>query len=143
MNVIPYINFDGKCDEALDFYKKALGAQVDFLMRNDEAPEKPVMPMAPDSAKKVLHVSFRVGDTIIQGSDGYAGGKPDFQGFTLSINVKDTAEAERVFKSLTADGGKVNMPLTKTFFSPAFGMCLDKLGMPWMVYVPQAMPAHP
>lgn len=138
MNVIPYINFDGRCDEALDFYKKAVGAQVEFLMRNNEAPEPSAMQMPAGSEKKVLHVSFRIGDTVINGSDGYARGKPDFHGISLSLNVKTPAEAEKAFKAL-CEGGKVDMPLAKTFFSPSFGMCQDKFGMPWMVYVPQPM----
>jgi PhnB protein len=138
MQVQPYLFMDGRCEEALDFYKKTLGAQVDMLMRFKEAPPSPDNPGAgcgaPGSEDKILHSSFRIGDTTIMASDGMNNGKPEFKGFSLSLNAKDEAEAERLFKALS-DGGRIEMPLAKTFFSSAFGMVADKFGVGWMVIV--------
>ncbi len=141
MQVQPYLFFDGRCEEAIEFYKKALGAEVEMLMRFKEAPppsgnpgEGCAGPM-PDG-NKVMHSSFKVGDTTIMASDGMANGKPEFKGFSLSINAKNDAEAERLFKALS-DGGRIEMPLAKTFFSSAFGMVADKFGVGWMVIAGQ------
>jgi len=137
--VQPYLFFDGKCEEALEFYKSALGAKVDMLMRFKESPD-PVPPgmCGPNSDDKVMHSAFRIGETMIMASDGMAGGKPEFKGFSLSVNAKDAADADRIFAAL-GKGGQVQMPLGKTFFSPRFGMVADKFGVGWMVIVPQAM----
>ena len=138
MNVQPYVFFDGKCEEALEFYKGAIGAKVDMLMRFSESPEKPQPGMVPPgSENKVMHASMRIGDTVVMASDGRCSGKPGFQGFCLSISVANEAEADRVFNAL-ADGGSVQMPLGKTFFSPRFGMVNDRFGVPWMVNVAPA-----
>ncbi|HWA45636.1 MAG TPA: VOC family protein [Hypericibacter adhaerens] len=134
MLVQPYLFFDGRCEEALEFYKRAIGADVTMLMRYKESPEPPPPDCAPTSGEKIMHSSFRVGETIIMASDGYAQGNPKFEGFSLSITVPNEAEADRKFNAL-ADGGKVNLPLTKTFFSPRFGMVADKFGVNWMVIV--------
>ena len=137
MQVQSYLFFDGRCEEALEFYKKTLGAQVDMLMRFKESPEpQPPDMCPPGSENKIMHASFRIGDTAVMASDGRAQGKPKFEGFALSISAKDEAEAERLFAAL-ADGGKVQMPLTKTFFSPRFGMVADRFGVGWMVLVPR------
>ena len=134
--VQPYIVFDGRCEEALEFYKKAVGAQVDMLMRLKDSPEAPPPgAVPPGSENKVMHASFRIGDSLLMVSDGHCTGKPVFQGFSLSISVADAAEAQRKFTAL-AEGGTVNMPLTKTFFSPSFGMLVDRFGVSWMVLVP-------
>jgi PhnB protein len=133
MAVQPYLFFDGKCEEALDFYKQALGAKVDMLMRFGESPEKPPAgTMPPGSDNKVMHASFHVGDAQIMASDGHCGGKPSFQGFGLSIDAKSDAEAEKLFGALSK-GGQVQQPLTKTFFASKFGMVSDKFGVMWMV----------
>jgi PhnB protein len=133
MLVQAYLFFDGRCEEAMEFYRTALGAKVDSLVRFKDSPEPPQPGMVPPgSQNKVMHTSFRIGDTQIMASDGRCSGKPNFQGFSLSLTVADAAEAERKF-ALLADGGKVNMPLTKTFFSPNFGMLADRFGVPWMV----------
>ena len=134
--VQPYLFFDGRCEEAIEFYKNALGAKVDMLMRFKESPD-PVPPgmCGPNSGDKVMHSAFRVGDTLIMASDGMAGGKPEFKGFSLSVNAADEAEADRLFAAL-GKGGQVQMPLGKTFFSPRFGMVADKFGVGWMVIVP-------
>ena len=135
MQVQPYLFFDGRCEEAVEFYRRALGAESIMLMRFKESPEPHENGMLPaDAEDKVMHASFRIGDTTVLASDGRCLGQPNFQGFSLSLTVPDEAEAERLFASL-ADGGQVRMPLTKTFFSPRFGMLADRFGVAWMVYV--------
>ena len=137
MQVQPYLCFDGRAEEAVEFYRRALGAEVEMLMRFKDAPEPPPPGMIPPgSENKVMHMSFRIGDSTILASDGNCGGKPSFQGFALSLTVKDEAEADRVFNAL-ADGGQVQMPIGQTFFSPRFGMVADRFGVNWMVYVPR------
>jgi PhnB protein len=135
MEVQPYLVFDGRCEEALEFYKKAIGAKVDRILRNKESPEQaPPGTLPPGSENKIMHSTFRVGDTIIMASDGYAKGNPRFEGFSLSLSVTSEAEATRLFTAL-AEGGKVKVPLAKTFFSPKFGMVDDKFGVGWIVLV--------
>jgi PhnB protein len=130
----PYLFFDGRCEEALDFYREALGAEVTMLMRFRESPEPTQAP--PGSAEKIMHAAFRVGETTVMASDGHCAGQPRFEGFSLSLTVPDEATAERVFGAL-ADGGQIRMPLAKTFFSPRFGMVADRFGVGWMVIVAQ------
>lgn len=132
MKVQPYVFFDGNCDEALEFYKRALGAKVTALMRWKEAPDQSMV--TPGSENKVMHSSFQVGETEILASDGRNTGKPSFQGFALTITAANDAEAKRIFNAL-ADGGQVQMPLEKTFFASSFGMAADKFGVGWMVIV--------
>ena len=134
MQVQPYLFFDGRCDEALDFYKKSIGAEVKMLMRWKDSPDKSMS--VPGNAEKVMHAQFQVGDTTIMSSDGRNTGKPKFEGFALSISAKDEADADKKFSAL-AEGGQVTMPLAKTFFSPRFGMVADKFGVQWMVLVAQ------
>jgi len=133
--VQPYLFFDGRCEEAVEFYRSALGAEVEMLMRFKDSPDphEPGM-CAPGAEDKVMHMSFRIGDTTVLASDGRCLGNPSFQGFSLSLTVPNEAEAERLFAAL-ADGGEVQMPLTKTFFSPRFGMVADRFGVSWMVHV--------
>jgi len=136
--VQPYLFFDGRCEEALDFYKSALGAKVQMLMRFRENPDPQPGSCAPGAEDKIMHAAFHVGDSLVMASDGMAGGKPEFKGFALSVNAKDEAEADRIFAAL-GKGGQVQMPLGKTFFSPRFGMVADRFGVSWMVIVlPQA-----
>ena len=133
MKVQPYLFFDGRCEEALDFYKKALGAEVLMLMRFNEAPDPPPPDMvAPGSENKVMHASIRIGETEVMASDGRSMGQPVFQGVSLSLSVTSEAEADRLFKAL-GEGGQVQMPIGKTFFSPRFGMVADRFGVSWMV----------
>jgi len=136
MQVQSYLFFNGNCEEAVNFYKQALGARVDMLMRYKEAPEPPPPGMVPPNwDDKVMHTSFWVGESMVMASDGCeSGGGPPFKGFSLSITAKDEAEAKKVFNALSA-GGKVTMPLDKTFWSPCFGMLTDKFGVNWMVSV--------
>lgn len=137
--VQPYLFFDGRCEEAIEFYKSALGAKVDMMMRFKDSPE-PIPPgmCPPGSDNKVMHAALRIGNTVVMASDGMAGGKPEFKGFSLSVNAANEAEADKVFGAL-GQGGKVTMPLAKTFYSPRFGMVTDKFGVGWMVIVPQKM----
>jgi PhnB protein len=130
-----YLYFDGRCEEAIEFYRRALGAEVDMLMRFKDSPEphQPGM-CAPGSENKVMHATIRIGETSLMASDGHCGGKAAFQGFSLSLVVRTEAEADQLFTAL-ADGGKVQMPLAKTFFSPRFGMVADRFGVCWMVLV--------
>ena len=135
MNVQPYLFFEGRGEEALNFYTKALGTKVNMLMRNKDAPEQPPPGMLPPgSENKVMHASFKVGDTDVMISDGRCSGKPQFAGFSLSVAAPDEDAARRMFDAL-ADGGKVTMPLGKTFFSPCFGMLTDRFGVGWMIIV--------
>lgn len=132
MQVQPYLSFEGRCDEAAEFYRKALGAEVTMLMRFKESPDPGMC--SPGSLDKVMHMSFRIGDATLMASDGRCTGQPNFQGISLSLTAPSDAEAERLFDSL-ADGGQVQMPLTKTFFSSRFGMVADRFGVPWMISV--------
>lgn len=132
MQVQSYLFFDGRCEEALEFYRKALDAEVTMLMRYKDSPDTANQP--PNSGDKVMHSSFVVGNTTILASDGHCNNQTEFKGFGLSLTVASEAEAHKMFGSLSA-GGQVLQPLTKTFFSPAFGMTADKFGVMWMVYV--------
>lgn len=130
----PYLFFGGRCEEAIEFYRTALGAEVEMLMRFDECPD-PMPPgmLQPGFEKKVMHASFRIGATSVMASDGCGEGA-SFSGFALSYPVATEAEADRVFAKL-AESGTVQMPLGKTFFSPRFGTLADRFGVTWMVIV--------
>jgi PhnB protein len=132
MQVQPYLFFEGRCEEALEFYAQAVGAEVMTLMRFKDSPD-PAMVM-PGGEDKVLHAMVRVGESTLLASDGRCHGSPQFQGFALSLTVPSATEAERRFAAL-GQGGQVVMPLMKTFFSPSFGMLTDRFGVSWMVYV--------
>ncbi|MBL6751553.1 MAG: glyoxalase/bleomycin resistance/extradiol dioxygenase family protein [Nevskia sp.] len=133
MLIQPYLFFNGRCEEAIDFYRRALGAEVNMLLRYKDGPEPgPGHALPPGSGDKVMHASLRIGETTVMASDGFCSGKTDFQGFSLSLTLPDVAAAERAFAAL-ADGGQVRQPLAKTFFSPGFGMLADRFGVPWMV----------
>ena len=135
MQVQPYLFFDGRCEEAIEFYRGALDAEVTMLMRFRDGPGPQGQAMAPPGAEdKVMHANLRIGDTTVLVSDGRCLGQPSFQGFAVSLTVPAEAEAERLFASL-AEGGQVQMPLAKTFFSPRFGMVADRFGVSWMVCV--------
>ena len=131
MHVQPYLFFEGRCAEALEFYQSALGAEVTMVMHYKDSPDPA---MVHGNADKVMHASFRIGDSTVGASDGRCQGRPSFHGFSLSLTVADDAEAERRFGSL-AEGGQVQMPLTKTFFSSRFGMVADRFGVAWMIVV--------
>ena len=132
MQIQPYLFFDSRCDEAIEFYRSALGAEVTMLMRFKDNPE--AVECAPETGDKVMHAAIRIGETTIFASDGRCLGQPCFQGFSLSLTVSDDQQAERLFAAL-ADGGQVQMPLAKTFFSSSFGMVADRFGVSWMILV--------
>ncbi|WP_137895927.1 VOC family protein [Ramlibacter sp. 2FC] len=135
MQVQPYLFFEGRCEEAVEFYRKALGAEVTMMMRYKDSPEPPQPGCLPPGAEdKIMHMNMSIGDTQIMASDGNCSGKPGFQGFSLSLTAASEAEAERWFNAL-ADGGQVQMPLAKTFFASSFGMVADRFGVSWMVIV--------
>lgn len=136
----PYLFFSGQCEEAIAFYRKALGAELQMMMRFNESPEAPppgVLP--PGFEAKIMHASLQVGSMVLMLSDGCSPGQEGFRGFSLSLQVPDEAEARRVFAALS-EGGKVTMPLGKTFWSPCFGMVEDRFGVGWMVTTPIPTP---
>ena len=137
MQIEPYLFFDGRTEEALEFYQRKLGAKVDFLMRYKDNPEPKYNP--PNSDDKVMHSLFRIGDAAVMASDGNCAGKPSFQGFALTLNAASAAEAKQRFDAL-AEGGQVQMPLNETFFARSFGMVADRFGVNWMV---MAEPKNP
>ncbi|MBV8536706.1 MAG: VOC family protein [Alphaproteobacteria bacterium] len=136
MNLQPYLFFDGRSEEAIEFYRKVLGAEVTMLMRWKDCPD-PNMPQQPGRENKIMHAQMRIGDTEILMSDGECGGQSKFQGFSLTLNVASEAEADRLFAALS-EGGQVRMPLGKTFFARRFGMLADRFGIGWMIIVPAA-----
>ncbi len=139
MQIQPYLNFNGRCEEAIEFYRKAIGAEVAMLMRFKDSPDPSMC--SPGSENKVMHACLRIGEAAVMASDGRCTGKQDFQGFSLSLTAANEAEAKRLFAAL-GEGGQVHMPLAKTFFSPSFGMVADRFGVSWMVIVqPKAVAA--
>lgn len=136
MHIQPYLFFEGRCEEAIEFYKRAVGAEVLMRMRFRDSPEPPPPgAVPPGSEDKVMHACLRIGETEVMASDGGCSEAASFQGFSLSLSVADEAEADRVFAAL-AEGGEVRMPLGRTFFAPRFGMLADRFGVGWMVIVP-------
>ena len=135
MQVEPYLDFDGRCEEALEFYRRAIGGEITSLMRFGDSPDPcPDGMLPPGSEGKVMHAVFRAGTSTFMASDGRCSGRPDFKGVSLALTADDEAHARRVFDAL-ADGGQVQMPLTPTFFAPSFGMVADRFGVSWMVVV--------
>lgn len=135
MKIQPYLYFDGRAEEALDFYKQVLGAEVLFLMRFKDSP----VPTSgqPDNANKIMHASFRIGETILNASDGNCKGEAKFAGISLTCQTGSAEDAERIYAALL-EGGQVQMPMHETFFSPRFGMVADRFGVSWLVMVDQA-----
>jgi PhnB protein len=135
MNVQPYLAFEGRCDEAIEFYKKAIGGKVEMLMRFKDAPDQSMV--TPGNKDKVMHAALRAGDATILMSDGRCTGSPNFNGIALALSVANDADVERMFNAL-AEGGSVNKPMAKTFFASRFGMLSDKFGVGWMVLTPSS-----
>lgn len=137
MQAQPYLFFEGRCEEAIAFYRQALGAELLMLMRYGENPGGTAK--CPDGsippADKVMHASLQIGQTQLMASDGFCSGKPEFKGFSLTLSAADDADARRRFDAL-ADGGQVQQPLAATFFASSFGMLVDRFGVSWMVLVP-------
>ena len=135
----PYLFFAGRCDEAIQFYTKTLGAEVEMLMRHKDSPEPPPPGMLqPGFENKVMHATLRIGGAVLMASDG-CDEKGTFDGFRLSLALPTEADCQRAFAGLS-EGGQVAMPLTKTFWSPCFGMVTDRFGVGWMVTVPAQKP---
>jgi uncharacterized glyoxalase superfamily protein PhnB len=130
--VQPYLNFEGRCEEALDFYRTALGAEVKMLLRFADGPQGGHSMVPPGSEKKVMHAEFAIGDTTLMASDCFCTGKPSFQGFSIALSPPNDAEAKRLFDAL-ADGGEVRQPLAATFFASSFGVVADRFGLGWMI----------
>jgi len=139
MKIEPYLNFNGRCEEAIEFYKKAVGAQVVDIHRFSEVPDKSMV--QPGSENKIMHATLRIGDNIVMASDGQCTGGTSFQGFSMSVGVKDEAEAKTAFNALS-EGGTVQMPLSSTFFASSFGIVADRFGLSWMVIAMQPQPAR-
>lgn len=133
MQVLPYLFFNGQCEEALEFYRKSLDAEVTELMRFKDSPEPhPPGMLPPGSENKVMHASVRIGETTVMASDGMCTGTGRFEGISLSVAAEDDARAEQLFAALS-EGGKVTMPMSTTFFASRFGMVTDRFGVGWMV----------
>ncbi|HAO31818.1 MAG TPA: VOC family protein [Candidatus Competibacter sp.] len=133
MNVLTYLFFEGCCEEAIEFYRRVLDAKVDTLMRYRESPDPEMI--TPGSENQIMHAELRIGGTLLMVSDGRCSQQSNFQGFALSLSPADAAEADRLFNAL-GEGGQVQMPLEKTFWSPCFGMVADRFGVSWMINVP-------
>lgn len=131
----PYLFFSGRCEEALDFYRHALGAEVVMLMRFEESPDVPPPGMVPPAwDRKVMHSCVRIGEAMLMASGGC--GEPQaFSGFTLSLTLPEQAALDRAFEALS-QGGHVRMALGETFWSPRFGMVQDRFGVGWMLSLP-------
>lgn len=132
MKITPYLSFAGNCEEAFKTYEKVLGGKIVFMMRQGEAPEQSPECSSPELADKIMHACLQIGDQNIMGADAPPQYQTKAQGMCVSIMVEDPAEAHRIFKELS-EGGSVMMPVTETFWSPAFGMWTDRFGTPWMV----------
>lgn len=143
MLIQSYLFFNGRCEEAIEFYRKALGAEVKMMMRFKENPEPMTEGCGPDGSaipgENIMHASLKIGETEVMLSDGMGNGKPEFKGFSLSLTAASDAEAQRLFQALS-DGGKVGMPIMKTFYASSFGMVEDRFGVSWMVIKPLPMP---
>jgi PhnB protein len=138
MKLEAYLSFDGRCEEAIEFYKSALGARVNMLMRFKDAPQPPAAGTAPAGAEnKVMHASLSIGESTLLASDCRSAGQARFEGFSLALTAGSDAEARRFFERL-AEGGTVHAPLAKTFFASSFGVVADRFGISWMVLAPQA-----
>lgn len=133
LQVEPYLFFEGRCEEALEYYKRTLGAEVLALMRFKDAPAgQDAANCGPGMADKVMHANFRIGNTTIMASDGRCEQPPSFQGFSLTITATSDDHAAKFFTALS-EGGQVQMPLAKTFFASQFGMVMDRFGISWMI----------
>lgn len=134
MRVDAYLNFDGRCEEAIEFYKKNIGAEVSMLLRFKDGPDK-CMPIQPGTENKVLHCELQIGESKVMASDCHCTEKTGFAGFSLSLTARDDAQAKQLFAALS-NGGKVAQPLIATFFASSFGVVNDQFGVSWMIVVP-------
>lgn len=130
MQLNTYLTFDGQCEAAFRFYEQCLGGRIETMMTHGESPM--AEQAAPEWRDKIMHVSLKVGEQVLMGSDSPPEYREKPQGFAVTINVDDPAQAERLFHALT-EGGMVRMPLQQTFWALRFGMLVDRFGIPWMV----------
>ena len=130
MEANPYLFFNGNCEEALNFYEKTFGAQIEAVMKHGGTPSEEHVP--PDRRDKVMHARFRIGDDVLFASDAPPGHYRAPQGYSTSISLKDVAKGEQIFNAL-AENGQIQMPFAPTFWAAGFGMCVDRFGIPWMV----------
>jgi PhnB protein len=138
MNVQPYLSFEGRCEEAIDFYKSTVGAKVEMMMRFKEAPANQQATISAEAKDKVMHAALKIGEATVMASDGYCTGKASFSGVSLALTADSPAEADKLFNALSKDG-QVTMPMAETFFANRFGTCSDKFGVTWMVINPRPM----
>ena len=138
MKIDAYISFEGRCEEAINFYRQALGAEVVMLMRFKDAPPEAQANMTPGTGEKVMHSTLSVGESTLMMSDGMCTGKGVFNGVSLSLTVQDEDQAQRRYAAL-AEGGQAQLPLHKTFFARSFGMVADRFGVQWMIIAPAQM----
>jgi PhnB protein len=129
VRVEPYLYFQGRCEEAIEFYRRAIDADGEVVARFGDMPESQAPPGA---GAKVAHAVLRFGDTTVLASDGPGGGGAEFNGFSLSLTASDDADAERLFAAL-ADGGRIQVPMASTPFASRLGLVADRFGVPWMV----------
>ena len=130
MHINPYLIFDGRCEEAFRFYEKCFKGKIIAMLTHKGTPAEAHVPAA--WIDKILHARLDIGDQVLMASDAPPGRYEKPAGFSVSLQVKDPAEAERLFNAL-AEKGEIRMPLEKTFWSPRFGMLVDRFGIPWMI----------
>lgn len=130
MQLNPYLNFNGQCDEAIKFYEQVLGGKITFKQTWGDSPMAKQVP--PETHKSILHSTLDVGGSTLMCADSPPDSYQEPRGIQVALHFKDTAEGERIFKALS-EGGRIDMPFQATFWSPGFGMCVDRFGIPWMV----------
>jgi PhnB protein len=130
MHINIYLNFNSQCDEAFRFYEQVLGGKVTFKMTWGQMPGKEAYP--PETYDLIAHATLTVGGQQLMGADSQPGGYRPPEGMNVSLHLKDKSEGERIFNAL-AENGNVTMPFQQTFWSPGFGMCVDRFGIPWIV----------
>jgi PhnB protein len=135
VKINPYLNFDGQCEEAFKFYESVLGGKIEAMIRFDEMPESGNFP--PESAKNIMHMSLRVGDNILMGSDVPPHYFKKAQGITVSINTETPDEAEKLFAALSKDAETIILPISETSWAQRFAMFVDRFGTPWMINCPK------
>lgn len=130
MQINPYITFNGQCQAAFKFYEQVLGGKITSQMTWGEMPGPDQFPK--EMHQLIMHTSLSIGDQVLMGADAPPDRYQSPKGMTVSIHVKDKSDGERIFNALS-EGGSVTMPFSQTFWSPGFGMCTDRFGIPWMV----------
>jgi PhnB protein len=130
MQLNPYLNFNGQCEEAFRFYEQCFGGKIEFMMTHEGSPMADQVPK--EWGKKIMHARLSVGNQVLLGSDAHGDCYAAPKGFAVSIDVTEPAEADRIFNAL-AENGTVQMPIQETFWAKRFGMLADRFGIPWMI----------